>query len=95
MKNYIICFKNGTKMRVIRSVAEGIINREKVEGYATADVLGKNPYKQLVCLHEILYIQPEELEMRENSFTYTPNTSTYPGTTTNPTITTSSFRTMA
>ena len=56
---YIICFKNGTKMRVSEENAEIIFNEVVLEGN-----LFFRQEKVTINLSEILYIQPEELEIK-------------------------------
>lgn len=83
MTNYIICFKKGNKIRVRKDVAEDICVKKEISGYYNLRFLeGDKKDSMLICLNEILYIQPESLEINLNGITFTtPLTPNSSGTT--------------
>lgn len=70
---YIICFKNGSKIRVLEEFVDKILDIKKFQGCLYHKITdGSLSYKLLVCFSEILYIQPEQNEIKENYYTFIP-----------------------
>ena len=76
-KNYIVCFKNGQKIKISESVFKFLKDNNPDGSNDNEKVFWVDDY--MIKQEEVLYIQPEENEIKTDSgniFTYTIPTTT-------------------